>query len=191
MTKSPIVVYALCGASASGKDTLKNIIASQYKIKDMVPCTTRPKRPGEIDNKDYYFIDKDSFQREIDADCYIEWSNFRGWYYGIRTNQIWRDCIGVFNYNGVLKLWEEGDKIDLRIIYLKTPVFERLKRSYRRDAKFKIEHLRRAASDFFMIKKMERLLKQIPIGRVCYVPCRDINSQICYIDKYFSMSEEH
>ena len=39
-----------------------------------VAATTRPKRPGEVDDVDYHFVDDAEFDRLIEADEFAEWA---------------------------------------------------------------------------------------------------------------------
>ena len=56
------IVYLL-GKSASGKDSIYNgIMKSGLNIKPVVPYTTRPRREGETEGEEYYFIDDTEFE---------------------------------------------------------------------------------------------------------------------------------
>lgn len=44
------------GKSSSGKDTFYQKTLEKFQIERVTPYTTRPKRPGEIEGKEYYFI---------------------------------------------------------------------------------------------------------------------------------------
>ncbi len=50
----------LVGKSCSGKDTVVKELAKMGYNK-IVTCTTRPPRPGEIDGREYHFLDKMNF----------------------------------------------------------------------------------------------------------------------------------
>ena len=39
-----------------------------------VSATTRPMRPGEVDGRDYYFVDKARFEAMVEADELLEWA---------------------------------------------------------------------------------------------------------------------
>ena len=53
----------IIGPSAVGKDTMINRLKNKYPevIYKLPSYTTRPKREGEIDGKDYYFVTKQEF----------------------------------------------------------------------------------------------------------------------------------
>lgn len=47
-----------------------------------VSCTTRKRREGEIEGRDYYFLEREEFQRQIKAGNFIEWAMVHDNYYG-------------------------------------------------------------------------------------------------------------
>lgn len=55
-------IIVLLGKGGSGKDTVMNMIAKEYKnVQTVVSHTTRPVRKGEIEGKSYYFISDEKF----------------------------------------------------------------------------------------------------------------------------------
>jgi guanylate kinase len=53
-----------------------------------VSATTRKPRPGEQDNKNYNFIDRDTFMRMVDSDEMLEWAEVFGEYYGTPSRAV-------------------------------------------------------------------------------------------------------
>jgi guanylate kinase len=88
-------LFVLSGPAGAGKGTLRKILFRE--IPDLVysvSCTTRARRPGEIDGKDYYFISKDDFIRLIQEDSFLEWAEVHGNYYGTRKSDV-STCIDM------------------------------------------------------------------------------------------------
>jgi len=55
-------MFVLSSPSGAGKTTLSRRLLAQHPgLALSISVTTRPKRPGEIDSKDYYFIDRPAF----------------------------------------------------------------------------------------------------------------------------------
>lgn len=53
------MIYYIMGKSASGKDTLyKRLLAASLNLLTIPIYTTRPKRDGEEDGKEYHFVDE-------------------------------------------------------------------------------------------------------------------------------------
>ncbi len=57
------VLYLVMGKSASGKDSVFQRLRAEkaLNLKTIVPYTTRPKREGEEDGREYYFLSEEAF----------------------------------------------------------------------------------------------------------------------------------
>lgn len=149
------VIIAICGKSASGKDSLAHFLYKSLRFKNVpvnliVQDCTRPPRVNEIDGEDYNFISTHDFLNNIKNCEYLEYMNFKNWYYGTRKDSLRADCIniGIFNAHGIKTLVNKQDDYLIIPIYLALGLFDRLKRSYKREHKFKWEFIRRALSDY-------------------------------------------
>lgn len=58
-------IYCICGKSSTGKDTIyKRILEDKsLDLKTIVTYTTRPIREGEVNGREYYFIDENEADR--------------------------------------------------------------------------------------------------------------------------------
>ena len=67
-------IYYLLGKSASGKDTIyrKLMADDSLGLKGVVLYTTRPRRSGEADGRDYHFIDEKELKRLREENRVIE-----------------------------------------------------------------------------------------------------------------------
>ena len=58
----------------------------------IVPYTTRPMRPGEVDGREYHFISEESFMRKVEAEEFIEYQAYNTnqgvWYYGTPKDEF-------------------------------------------------------------------------------------------------------
>ena len=153
------VIIALCGKSASGKSTIQKTLAEEYPVHKIISCTTRPPREGEIDGVDYHFLTEDEFLAGSLNGDFLETAQFRGWYYGTRKQDVNNEIsVGVFNPQGLKSLDRFRNQYLIVPIYIKLPLLERLKRSYRREDKFKKEYFRRAFTDFIDFWKIRKWL---------------------------------
>ena len=81
MKKGKIIIIS--GPSGSGKTTLYQRLLVAYKnIVKSVSVTTRAKRPGEVDGKDYFFVSRKMFEYKIKAGHFLEYEKFFDNYYG-------------------------------------------------------------------------------------------------------------
>jgi guanylate kinase len=77
------LMFVLSSPSGAGKTTLtRRLMNADPEAALSVSATTRPPRPGEIDGKDYFFVDEAGFTRMIDEDAFLEWAHVFGNRYG-------------------------------------------------------------------------------------------------------------
>ncbi len=79
--KSAILI--LSGPSGAGKSSI--ISAAADKIGDFyfsISSTSRQPREGEVDGRDYHFVDKEEFERGIESGDFLEYAVVHGNYYG-------------------------------------------------------------------------------------------------------------
>lgn len=81
-------LIVITGPSGVGKGTVTQGVIDRVKnLSKSVSVTTRPKREGEVDGKEYFFRTEDEF-RELDrAGKFLESAKFAGYHYG--TPEIW------------------------------------------------------------------------------------------------------
>jgi len=141
-SKSRII---LCGKAASGKDHLRKILEGRG-FKYGVSYTTRPPRPGEVDGKDYYFLEEAEFKALIEQNFFYEHVTFNGWYYGTSKEQWFTtDDVFIMTPSGIGKL-HAADRKQSFIIFIDIPTDIRRQRlQQRNDNNDSIE--RRLAAD--------------------------------------------
>jgi guanylate kinase len=84
-------ILVISAPSGSGKSTLvRRLIASLPDLAFSVSHTTRPRREGEKDGREYFFVTRKRFERMIAAGDFIEWAEVFGHLYGTSKGQIER-----------------------------------------------------------------------------------------------------
>lgn len=82
-------VYLLVGPSGGGKTTLIHSVTRRDSAFRFVPSTTsRPPRVGEVDGRDYHFVDEPEFQRLTGAGEFLEWQRVHGFRYGSSRRRL-------------------------------------------------------------------------------------------------------
>ena len=77
------------GPSGAGKTTLYRKAASSLpNLKHSVSYTTRRPRPGEVNDRDYTFINRDEFKGMIDRAEFAEWAEIHGKLYGTSKKRL-------------------------------------------------------------------------------------------------------
>ena len=126
-----IIISAPSGA---GKTTIvKHLLSSGLNLGFSVSACSRPRREGEKDGKDYYFLTADEFRQRISRGDLLEWQEvYPGSFYGTLRSEVDRllkagqsvifdvDVVGGLN---IKKIY--GDQA--LAIFVKTPSFEVLK----------------------------------------------------------------
>lgn len=77
------LLLVLSSPSGAGKTTIsRRLIDADPGIAMSVSVTTRKPRPGEVDGRDYHFIDEPTFKSMADANELLEWARVFDNYYG-------------------------------------------------------------------------------------------------------------
>ena len=77
------LMFVLSSPSGAGKTTLSRLLIDRVPGLTMsVSATTRPMRPGEVDGRDYWFVDPSRFELMVRADELLEWANVFDHRYG-------------------------------------------------------------------------------------------------------------
>lgn len=143
-------ILALIGEAGAGKDTLlQAALEKDPELFEIISCTTRPPREGEVHGKNYFFCSNTEFQRKLKRDLFIESTAFNGWFYGTSKEDLskLRINIGVFNPEGITKLSKRKD-IDLRVVRLRASDEVRRERQLSRESAPNLEEIeRRFAAD--------------------------------------------
>ena len=83
------ILLVISGPSGVGKDSvIQHLRETITNCHFDITATTRDKRPGEINGKDYIFLDKVSFSEKIRLDQFLEYAQVYGNWYGIPTKQV-------------------------------------------------------------------------------------------------------
>lgn len=148
----------IMGATASGKDTLANELY-RHGVKRFMSYTTRPMRQGEVNGKEYMFVEKDEFDDDIMNDRIIEHreytvANGDTWYYYFKKDTLnlddEQDYCCIADLNGTKELVKYFGKQKTKVIYLSTPPEVCVKRALDREVMTTIrvkEICRRMISD--------------------------------------------
>jgi len=84
----PLLVV-ISGPSGVGKDvTIKRMQELGYPFHFVVTATTRPRRPGEVNGKDYFFVSMSEFAQMIEEGELLEYAVVYGDYKGIPKAQV-------------------------------------------------------------------------------------------------------
>ena len=134
-TKLPGRLVVLSGPSGSGKSTLvqRLLERSGLRLQVSVSATTRPPRPGERPDQDYFFVSPEEFERE--REHLLESADVHGYCYGTPVEPVRRALaqgicvILVIDVQGALLVREKVPSALL--IFVQVPSLEVLEQRLR------------------------------------------------------------
>jgi guanylate kinase len=84
-------IFVVSAPSGAGKHAILHHVMDRVpNLEYCISATTRPPRPGEIDGKDYYFMDRAEFMRRVETDEFVEWAQVHGRLYGTLRSELTR-----------------------------------------------------------------------------------------------------
>ncbi len=125
------VLIVLSGPSGAGKGTVAKLLCERNKNMSLsISCTTRAPRTGEINGREYFFIDKEDFNNKITNGGFLEYSEHFENYYGTPKSFV----LEKLNNNDVLLEIDVNGGLDVKksykdavLIMLLPPSLEELK----------------------------------------------------------------
>jgi len=125
------ILIVVSGPSGAGKSTLiERFLKEDSQSSFSVSYTTRQKRKHEIDGKDYYFVNKGTFEEMIARDAFLEWENVHGYLYGtpkeevLKTLNTGKDIILDIDVKGAVNIQTKCSNACL--IFIEPPSTEEL-----------------------------------------------------------------
>jgi guanylate kinase len=128
------LLIVLSSPSGAGKSTISRmLLETDDEVTMSVSATTRPKRPGEVDDVDYHFVDDAEFDRLIEAGDFVEWAPVFGFRYGTPKAPVkaalrdGRDILFDIDWQGTQQLQAAMGE-DLVTIFILPPSMAELQR---------------------------------------------------------------
>lgn len=119
------LLLVLSSPSGAGKTTLaRRLLADDPEIAMSISVTTRPPRPGEVDGRDYNFIDVPRFLAMREAGDLLEWASVFDNYYGTPRAPVeaaieaGRDVLFDIDWQGAQQLAEKLPQDLVRVFIL-------------------------------------------------------------------------
>jgi len=89
------ILFVVSSPSGGGKGTLiQRVLRQLPNLCYSVSFTTRQPREGEIDGREYFFVDRNKFAEMAERNDFLEWANVHGHLYGTSRHQVVRDVSG-------------------------------------------------------------------------------------------------
>jgi guanylate kinase len=134
------LMLVLSSPSGAGKTTLSRLLLrSDRNVELSISVTTRPKRKGEVNGRDYHFIDPARFDNLAAHGELLEWAEVFGHRYGtprrpvIKALQTGRDVLFDIDWQGTQQLREKA-RSDLVSVFILPPTAKELEHRLKRRA---------------------------------------------------------
>ena len=83
------MLFVISGPSGCGKTTLIGRVLREFPdARFSVSHTTRPRRPSEVEGREYHFVSPETFEAMVRSDQFIEWALVHGHRYGTSRIEI-------------------------------------------------------------------------------------------------------
>lgn len=167
MRKNKVIIFS--APSGSGKTTIvKYLLENISNLKFSISATSRSKRGDEIHGKDYYFMTRKEFEKNIQTNGFVEWEEvYEGIYYGTlksEVERIWAEgCSIIFDVDvkGGLSLKDFFKKNGLSVFIKVKDIEELERRLKKRDSDSKesiIERLAKATEELQYEKDFDEVI---------------------------------
>jgi len=128
------LMFILSSPSGAGKTTIsRRLLEHDASICLSISATTRPMRPGEVDGKDYIFVDQPTFDQMVEDGHFMEWAHVFGHSYGTPKSQIkaglriGQDFLFDIDWQGTQQLYQKAET-DVVRVFLLPPSLDELRR---------------------------------------------------------------
>lgn len=128
------LLIIMSGPSGVGKGTIREKLMEDKTLNLFysVSMTTRNPRPGEVDGREYYFVSKDEFKKNIENGNLLEWAQFVGNYYGTPRDKVekmrdeGKNVLLEIDVNGTSQVLSKLDPNDVISVFIAPPSLEEL-----------------------------------------------------------------
>ncbi|MCI9181713.1 MAG: guanylate kinase [Acholeplasmatales bacterium] len=162
------LLVVISGPSGVGKGTVRKALFDMpnNNLVYSVSMTTRPKRPGEIDGVDYYFVSEAEFLKRKKSGKFLETAEFVGNYYGTPLDKV-NEQLDLGN-EVVLEIEVDGAQQvkkkmpDCVMIFIVPPgknaLYERLRRRGTESEEIIVERIEKANREFKLAHRYDYIV---------------------------------
>lgn len=131
------ILFIVSSPSGAGKSTIsRKLLAADGGLEMSVSATTREMRPGEVEGRDYHFVDLERFREMVANDEFLEWAHVFGNRYGTPRGPVMaalsagRDVLFDIDWQGAQQLYQLAGG-DVVRVFIFPPSMEELDRRLR------------------------------------------------------------
>lgn len=158
------MIIVLLGASGSGKSTIENELSTHYGFEKIISYTTRQPRGSEVNGKDYYFTNNETFNVMLKNGLFAEYDEYsqRRLYGTLKSDYADGNKVVVLTPNGLRQLKQSCINDNIFTVLVNASLGTRIKRYVDRcgvdefDFDDKNEIAARVERDFGMFLGLEK-----------------------------------
>ena len=177
------VMIILSSPSGAGKTTLVNLLSKVKNFEVSISHTTRQPRQNEIDKKDYYFVNEESFERLIKNEEFLEYAKVFNNYYGTTRTPVidklnrGKNVLFDIDWQGADQI--KNKKLDYKLITFfilppsKEVLFERLSNRDMKDKLIAEERMKQFSRDVLHWINYDYVVINEDLEK-CYSKIRDL-----------------
>ena len=134
MIKRRGLMLVLSSPSGAGKTSIaKALLKQDSQLRMSVSVTTRRRRPGEVEGKDYFFMDATAFKTKINQGYFLEYAEVFDHYYGTPAETVnkflegGQDVLFDIDWQGTqqIKAYAQQDLVSIFVLPPSTAELER------------------------------------------------------------------
>ncbi|MGE9276867.1 MAG: guanylate kinase [Candidatus Phytoplasma pruni] len=164
------LVIVISGPSGVGKGTLTKALLKKegHNFVYSSSMTTRAPRTGEIEGKDYFFVDQAFFQQKIKEKYFLEYNKFIGNYYGTPYDKVLdqveegKEVILEIDVQGSLQIRKHKISKDAVFIFIVPPtkqaLYNRLKKRNTESEEIICQRMDKADQEFLLAYKYDYIV---------------------------------
>ena len=166
MSRKKGSLFVISGPSGTGKGTICGELLKEIGNEFSVSMTTREPREGEVDGREYFFITREQFEKNIADGKLIEHAQYVGNYYGTPKDYVFeqleagKDVLLEIEIQGALQIKKRFPEALLLFVTTKDAqtLVNRLKGRGTEEEDVILKRLRRAAEESEGIEEYEYLI---------------------------------
>jgi guanylate kinase len=132
-------MFVISSPSGAGKTSLsRQLVANHSALSLSVSCTTRGPRPGEVEGREYYFVDRPAFDGMVAADNFLEWAEVHEHRYGtprapvMASLEAGTDVLFDIDWQGAMTVAAEAPNDVVRVFILPPSMVDLRRRLFAR-----------------------------------------------------------
>lgn len=135
MAQNTLLIVISAPSGAGKRTVIEQLRAREPGLAHTISATTRSPRPGEVDGQDYYFLDRDDFERRVGEGQFAEWAEVHNNLYGTLLSELDRclasgeEVLLEVDVQGMRNLRQRG--YDIVGVFVMPPSMEELERRLR------------------------------------------------------------